>query len=301
MPALTYHHVDVFTEQPFGGNQLAVFTDGRGLTAEMMQQIAKEMNFSETTFVLPPKDPQNDFWVRIFTPAAEMPMAGHPTVGTAFVLRQTKLIPINREIVRFEEGVGVIPIQFHTRPDNTVLIEMSQPLPSFGDVFQNRAAVAEMLSIERAHLHPSYPIQVVSCGVPFLYVPIKDMETMRRLSLQTDVWRKLMHGWKVNGIFAFTMETKHASSTVHSRMFAPNLGVPEDPATGAASGPLGCYLVQNGIVSIADSIPIISEQGYEMGRPSTIYITIDMQGSQISGVRVGGTSTYMGEGTLYIS
>lgn len=300
MPEFKYYHVDVFTDQPFGGNQLAVFTDGRGLTTDQMQHIAKEMNFSETTFVLPPKDPQNDFWVRIFTPAAEMPMAGHPTVGTGFVLRHIRMIPQNREMVRFEEGVGVIPVSFEPRADGTVLIEMRQPLPTFGDVFENRAAVAEMLSIERSTLHPTYPLQVVSCGVPFLFVPIKDMTTMQQLDLQTETWRKLMRGWDVRGLFAFSTETKHASSTVHSRMFAPDLGVPEDPATGAASGPLGCYLVQHGIVNAADTVSIISEQGYEMGRPSIIYITIKMQGGTISGVRIGGTTVYMGEGVLQV-
>ncbi len=302
MRKLRYHLVDVFTDRPFGGNQLAVFINGRGLPASLMQQIAKELNFSETTFVLPPQNPDNDFWVRIFTPAVEMPMAGHPTVGTAFVLVLEQLIKASGEetTVLFEEGVGVIPVRLHLENDLPTLIKMTQPLPEFGPEFTDRAAMAEMLSIDLAGIAPSYPLQVVSCGVPFLFVLLRDLTTIHQVKLRLDVWERQLKDFTTPHLFVFTQETELEKSAVHCRMFAPALGIAEDPATGVASGPLGCYLVKCGLIPYQKRVSLISEQGFEVGRPSFIHIEIERDGDQITGVVVGGQCVYMGEGFIQL-
>lgn len=302
MRKLYYQLVDVFTHQAFGGNPLAVFTNGRDLSAALMQQLAKELNLSETTFVLPPKDPQNDFWVRIFTPAVEMPMAGHPTVGTAFVLAQERLIEAaeDESVVRFEEGVGVIPVTLKWVDGRPAMIKMGQPLPQFGPEFPDRAAIAAMVGLDLADLDPQAPLEAVSCGVPFLFVPLKNLEAIRRASLRQELWQKTLKDFAAPHVFVFTMETESEGSTVHSRMFAPALGIPEDPATGAASGPLGCYLVKHQFVARQARVSILSEQGFEIGRPSFIHVEIEQQAGQITGVSVGGQCVAMGQGYIQI-
>lgn len=304
MRKLRYHLVDVFTNRPFGGNQLAVFTNGRGLPAELMQNIARELNLSETTFVLPPKDASNDFWVRIFTPATELPIAGHPTVGTAFVLAHEQLIAVadNEQRLLFEEGVGVIPVTVSFKNDRPALITMTQPHPEFGSEFEDIAVMAQMLAIDSAGIDSRYPLQVVSCGAPFLFVPIKDLETIRQIKLRLDLWEKHLKTFEAPQVFVFTPETETKEATVHARMFAPALGIAEDPATGAASGPLGCYLVKHGLVpTINGQATILSEQGFEIKRPSFIHIEIQQQeDGQITGVNIKGECVHIGEGFIQL-
>lgn len=300
MRQLHYHLVDVFTDRPFGGNQLAVFTDAKDLNTEMMQNIACELNLSETTFILPPEDPKARFRVRIFTPAEELPFAGHPTIGTGFVLQHLGMIPPDGSVI-FEETVGLINVTFN----NDGRITMTQPTPEFGEVFADRQIIADMLSIAADCLAEELPIQVVSSGVPFLYIPIADLKSMRKIKLRIDLWEKLLKGWITSNVFVFTMETEQADATVHSRMFAPTMGIGEDPATGSASGPLGAYLVKYGLVSpLNGRVSIISEQGIEMGRPSKIYIDLQMNGDGSGDsfrlVQVGGYAQYMGAGYLQI-
>jgi trans-2,3-dihydro-3-hydroxyanthranilate isomerase len=304
MRRLHYHLVDVFTDRAFGGNPLAVVTNGRGVSDETMQAIAKEFNLSETTFVLPPDDPRHDWRVRIFTPAHELPMAGHPTVGTAFVLAREHLIPrAGRESnILFEEGVGPVPVRVEFEDAEPSFAEMSQPLPRFGPrLDEDRQAVARMLSLEESDLEPGLPVEVVSCGVPFLYVPLRSLDAAHRARPRVDLIERVAneHGVPPE-VFVFTREVEHAGSTVHSRMFAPGMGITEDPATGAASGPLGCYLVRYGLVPGDPAAEIVSEQGIEMGRPSYIRIRIERQGDDLTAVRVGGQCHFMGEGFIEI-
>src|SRR5438045_2609815 len=248
MNSRVYHLVDVFTDRAFGGNPLAVFLDGKGMSDGLMQAIAKEFNLSETTFVLPPQNPGNDFRVRIFTPAEELPMAGHPTVGTTFVLTRAGLVRpgTGRTTITLEEGVGPIPVAIDWKNSKPSFIEMQQPLPEFGSPIENRTAIAEMLSLEPEAIRDDLPIQVVSCGVPFLFVPVKTLEAIRRIRFRVDVAER----GKVpaRNTFVFTMETEFPGSGVHSRMLAPLLGISEDPATGSANGPLGCYVVRHKIL-----------------------------------------------------
>ncbi|MFL6255132.1 MAG: PhzF family phenazine biosynthesis protein [Pyrinomonadaceae bacterium] len=303
MRRLHYHLVDVFTDRAFGGNPLAVVTNGRGVRVETMQAIAKEFNLSETTFVLPPDDPRHDWRVRIFTPGSELPMAGHPTIGTTFVLAREHLIPRGEresEIV-LEEGIGPVPVRVEFEGGEPVFAEMSQPLPKFGPRLNDVSAVAAMLSLDAEEIDERLPLEVISCGVPFLYVPLRSLDAARRARPRVDLIERVAseHGLPPE-VFVFTREVEGAGSTVHSRMFAPGMGITEDPATGAASGPLGCYLVSYGLVEGERAAEIVSEQGLEMGRPSYVRIRIERQGEEITAVRVGGQCHFMGEGFIEI-
>ena len=303
MRRLHYHRINVFTDHAFGGNPLAVFTNGRGVSTETMQAIAKEFNLAEMTFVVPPDDPRHDWRVRIFTPIKELPMAGHPTVGTAFVLAREHLIePAGGETtVTLEEGIGPIPVRIEFRDGSPFYAEMSQPLPTFGPRLGDcRADVAEALSLTIEDLAPDLPVEAVSCGVPILLVPLNSLDAARRARPRADVIERLLRGVAPTEVFVFTREVEHESSTVHSRFFAPFFGIPEDPATGAASGPLGAYLVHYGLVPRETVSEIVSEQGIEMGRPSVITVRIESHGNEITAVKVGGRCHFAGEGFMEV-
>ncbi len=297
MQDLTYHLVDVFTNEPFGGNQLAVFTNPPELSSETMQAIAKELNLSESTFVYPPRDQNNDFHVRIFTPAQELPMAGHPTVGTGFVLAKLGMLGTmdSQKVIVLEEGVGPIQVTINVDSEgNPTIIQMRQPLPQFGDIL-DRQLMADLFTLSIDDISPNSPAQVVTTGTPFLFVPIQSLEAIGKIKVRLDIWEEHLKGTLAEKLFVFTPETQYETSTVHSRMFAPSLGIREDPATGSASGPLGAYLIKYGIVP---SGHIISEQGFEMGRPSFITIDIGFDGINFTDVVIGGETVYMGKGAL---
>ncbi len=302
MRKLNFHLVDVFTDRPFGGNQLAVFTNAEGLEPEMMQALAKEMNLSESVFVVPATTPGCHFRLRIFTPAMELPMAGHPTVGTAFVLALAGMFePASaKEILRLQEGVGPIEVRLDLdaagRPG---AIWMSQPLPQFGPVFTNRDAIAELLSVDLEDLEPDLPLETVSCGVPFLMVPLKSLKAIRNVKVRLEIWERVLQHSEAPHIFTFCHQVENQGSTVHSRMFAPAMGIAEDAATGGASGPLGCYLVRYGF-GVAGVSRFVSEQGIELGRPSFINIEISSEDGNIASVQVGGHCYYMGQGQLIL-
>ena len=298
---LNYHLLDVFTDRQFGGNQLAVFPDPpQDLPTVAMQNIAKELNLSETTFVFPPLDPAHDYRLRIFTPAAELPMAGHPTVGAAFALARLGAIGVSageRTIV-FEEGVGPIAVTIHADDrGNPTEVWMRQPIPQFLDVYENRTAITEILSLTPADLRADVPIQVVSSGLPFLYIVLNSLHAIQRIRFQHDKWMDQLAGTNAENVFVTTTETVYEKSTVHSRMFAPGLGIAEDPATGSASGPLGAFLLKHGLVQSGD---MISEQGFEMGRPSFVRIKVTWDRIVFTHVAIGGECAYVGYGTLII-
>lgn len=298
---LHYHLLDVFSDRQFGGNQLAVFAQPPpDLPAALMQQIAKELNLSETTFVLPSTHPGCDFRLRIFTPAAELPMAGHPTVGSAYLLARLGALGgvAGETTVVFEEGVG--PISVTIRADDRgdpADVWMQQPIPRFLDIIEDRASIAEMLSLTAADLQADVPIQILSSGLPFLFVVLNSLDAARRTRLRLDQWAETLAGTEAENIFVTTTETVCDSSTAHSRMFAPALGIAEDPATGSASGPLGVYLLRYGLAQSGD---LISEQGFEIGRPSFIRIKVSRDSAGSCQVAVGGRCAYVGNGTLVV-
>jgi trans-2,3-dihydro-3-hydroxyanthranilate isomerase len=298
---LHYHLVDVFTNRQFGGNQLAVFPDPPAdLPAKIMQRIAAELNLSETTFVFPPADGANDYRLRIFTPAAELPMAGHPTIGSAYVLARLGALgrlTVEKTIV-FEEGVGPIPVSICADGGgNPTEVWMRQPIPQFLDIYEQRWRLAEMLSLATADIRDDVPAQVVSSGLPFLLITLDSLDAMKRIRFRADTWATHLAGTNAENVFVTTLETVNDDATAHSRMFAPALGISEDPATGSASGPLGAYLLKYGLAQASD---MVSEQGIEMGRPSFIRIQVEASGDSFSGISVGGECAYIGYGTLVI-
>ncbi|WP_257351532.1 PhzF family phenazine biosynthesis protein [Pseudalkalibacillus decolorationis] len=303
MNTLNYSLLDVFTKTPFGGNQLAVFQPNKVLPTETMQKIARELNLSESVFIYPADDSNHEKRLRIFTPHVELPMAGHPTIGAAYLLADQGIVETKEgenEWI-FEEGVGDVPVTVHKENSEITKVEMQQPTPLFGDQFSNIEAVTELLSLSINELDTSLPIQTVSSGVPFLYIPIRSLSAIQNIHFRADIWEKYFSGNpNTKHIFTFTTETEHQESTVHSRMFAPAMGISEDPATGAASGPLGAYLVENGVVSPNDndSYLIKSEQGLELGRPSYIDISIRKDGNGFKKVKIGGNSVIIGSGQL---
>lgn len=297
MKRLHYHLVDVFTDRAFGGNPLAVFLDGSAVPDELMQPIAKELNLSETTFVLPPNEKKHDCRVRIFTPRSELPMAGHPTVGTAFVL--TREAVFNKPELIFEEGVGPVPVTIERRDGAPGFIEMRQPLPEFGPCLEDVPGIAEMLSLERGAIR-DLPLEVVSCGNPFFFVPLDSLQSIRRVRFRADLAERVLKGAGATGVFLFTTEIEFPGSHVHGRLFAPGEGILEDPATGSAAGPLGCYLLRYGVMPSSGELRCVLEQGIEMGRPSFLHIMIKHEGEEIREVRVGGNCHYMGGGYFEI-
>ena len=303
MRSYRFLQYDVFTDRLFGGNQLAVFLDGRGLATDTMQAIAKEMNFSETTFVLPAETTGTDARVRIFTPGAELPMAGHPTIGTTFALARTGVVASGRAQIVLGLGIGPTPVALTWKNEDLVFAWMTQPNPTFGEPLADREAVASALSISSAAITGTgRPVQVVSCGNPFLFVPLTARRAVDNASVNAPVLERVLREASppAHGVFLFSSEPGPDRATVYSRMFAPDFGVMEDPATGSASGPLGCYLVRHQIVPPDRAGSILSLQGVKMGRPSHVHVSIGSAGGAITSVRVGGEAVLAGEGTLYV-
>ncbi len=304
MRSYRYLHLDVFTRHLFGGNQLAVFPDGRGLSSTTMQAIAKEMNFSETTFVLPAEESGTDIRVRIFTPGEELPMAGHPTIGTAFALARTGVLAPERPSATFGLGVGPTHVDLAWRGDALTFVWMTQLLPTIAGPISDRGAIAAALRLQARDITPGLPVQIISCGVPYLVVPLRTRHAVDAALLDVhaydSVTRELGLADHV-GVLVFTTEEGDDEATAYSRMFGrPSIGIVEDPATGSAAGPLGCYLVLHRMVSEDRSAALLSRQGVRMGRPSDIHIAIQAEGGDITGVRVGGEAVLAGEGTLYV-
>ena len=292
---LAFVQVDVFAERVFRGNPLAVVLDGRGLDDGEMQAIAREMNLSETTFVLPATRPDCAARVRIFTPASEIPFAGHPTVGTAWVL--ATLGRLGGVVhAALEEGAGPVPVQLEGDPARPMFVWMRQRDAEFGPELADRAGVAAALGLAEGDLQDGAPICVGSTGRPFLYVPLRDRPAVDRATLDVPAMRRAA-GEPLPGVFVFAAEKGGA----YSRMFAPHTSrIPEDPATGAASGPLGAYLVQHGLAGGDGALRLVSEQGTQMGRQSFVHIRLRRDGARVTDIAVGGSVVPVLEGRLTI-
>ncbi len=316
MPSLHYLHLDVFTDRLFGGNQLAVYLDPPGdLPAETMQAIAREMAFSETTFVFPPGAAHGaaellDFQVRIFTPASELPMAGHPTIGTAFALADAGRIRPGATRSVFLEGIGPVPLDLEWEEERLSFAWMTQPRPRFGPAVDAVEKFAEATSLRPEDLCPQgWPIEQVSCGVPFVIVPVASRAALDRARSDAGAHTRAFSaaGLPEGPVYLFTLEPGPDGADVYTRMFAPEIGIAEDAATGSAAGPLGAYLVQHGLADPSRTIRNL--QGVKMGRPSWLSIQPVLQGPdapprsvprEISAMRVGGQAVLAGEGTLVL-
>jgi len=298
-----YLHLDVFTNEKFGGNQLAVFPDAQGLSTETMQAIAREMNFSETTFILPAERPDTNIRMRIFTPGREMPMAGHPTVGSTFALALDGVIPAGQRRWVFGLNIGPTPVDIDWIADRPIFAWMTQQRPVFGSVVTDVDAAAMAVGADAAAIRDTgLPVQEVSCGVPFVFIPLSTRAAVDAAAPNLPAFDTLCEAAGVgnHAMFIFSREPGDEGATVYSRMFAPGLGVFEDPATGAASGPLGCYMVKHGVVPPGQAGRILSLQGVKMGRPSRVHIAIGLDDGEITRVQVGGEAVLVGEGYLEV-
>ena len=314
MRTYRYLHYDVFTDAPFEGNQLAVFPEPAGLSTEEMQTITREMNFSECTFIFPPDLPQVtsgtppqagakpiDVRMRIFTPGEELPMAGHPTIGSTFALVREGVIKPGQDGFVFGLGVGPTPVSLEWKGATLDFAWMTQKNPVFGAVVKDRAGFARAIGVADGDLATA-PIQVVSCGVPFLFAALASRRAVDGVSIDRHAFAAACKkaGFEETPLFLFMADHSGSSGgeAVYSRMLAPGFGITEDPATGSASGPLGCYLFKYHLVPRDTLSHIVSLQGVRMLRPSRIHISIDATGEEITRVRVGGRSVWVGEGTL---
>jgi len=305
MKEYRFIQVDVFTDRPFGGNPLAVFPEAEGLTTEEMQRLAREMNLSESTFVLSPQAPEADFKVRIFTPAKELPFAGHPVVGTHWVLAHLGRVDLHEPVtqVRFELGVGVLPADLHVANGRVERVVMTQDRPTFHAVLEDVTDLAAGLGlVPEAITETGLPVQVVSTGVPQMMVPVRSLAEVQALhpgQLNVAALNRACRAVGTECVLVFAFETERPEATVHVRMFAPLLGVPEDPATGSANGALGAYLVHQRAMPLTEpTTHILSEQGAEIDRPSTLYVEVDHKDKETTAVRVGGQVAPVAEGVV---
>ena len=255
--------VDVFTARPFAGNQLAVVLSADGISGETMQSVAREMNFSETTFVLPSEKNEHAARVRIFTPATELPFAGHPTVGTAWVLWKEGLVKDAGDFT-LEEKVGPVAVRLQ-RDGGRELIWMMHPTVSFDETIEDRRMVASALGLTEADLVPNVPAQVASTGNPFLFVALRDKRAVDAATSDAARLSRIFDGREPRAVFMFAVD---GPGKLYSRMFAPHLlGISEDAATGSGAGPLGAFTVKYGLVPRAGSVTLVNEQGTRSGPP----------------------------------
>jgi trans-2,3-dihydro-3-hydroxyanthranilate isomerase len=280
--------VDVFAEQPYAGNQLAVFRNAAGLSDEQMQTLAREMNFSETTFILSDTPRDGGYDVRIFTVDEELPFAGHPTLGTAYVIRRD-IASANQIVLNLK--VGQIPVDF--MPDG--LIWMQQKPPTFGQIYEPEQ-VAPLIGVNADDIDTRFPVQIVSTGVPFPIIPLKTREAVVRARLNNGLY----HEWRTetgrDKVFLFCAEPYDAENHLNARMF---WGSGEDPATGSANGCLAGYLVKHRYFG-TDSVSVRVEQGYEIKRKSVLYLRAapNTDDPNVIDVRVGGRVQDMASGRL---
>jgi len=296
-----FHTLDVFSDRPFGGNQLAVFPDAAAIPEHLFQSIAREFNLSETVFVLPPRRPDAARRLRIFTPGRELPFAGHPTVGSAALLVELGLVPAPEGTAAFvlEEEVGPVPVTVRRQPGVATFAQFtSARVPEIGPPPPDRAALARMLGIAPEDLSPppEQP-QGLSVGSPFLFVPVRDRSVLARLRLNLAEWERTVAGYWATEVFVFCRDPERAGSDLRARMFAPALGITEDPATGSAAAALARYLADRS-GSRDGSLRWLLEQGFEMGRPCLLQIGCDLKDGVVQAARVGGHSVRMTEGVL---
>jgi trans-2,3-dihydro-3-hydroxyanthranilate isomerase len=295
--------VDVFTSNPFEGNQLAVFHEAEAIPQALRGVLAREMNFPESTFVGGPARDGTDICLRIFTPEEELPMAGHPTIGTTFALAELGRLRAPMAAVTFDCRIGPIPVELRWSPDGRLEFAwMQQPAPVFGAPLAGdlRPAFARALNLDAGDLLPP-PAQTVSSGVPFFFAALADEAAVDRAAADRAALAAVFARAgeeRPRPVFVFAMSPRDGVSC-YSRMFAPEFGIPEDPATGGASGPLGCYLLRHGLVAAAAARALVSLQGVKMQRPSRIHISIDTApDGAIQRVRVGGQAVVVGDGVM---
>lgn len=289
-----FYIVDVFAERKYEGNQLAIVRNAGALSDTQMQQVAREMNYSETTFILSDKERDGGYDVRIFTPGAEVPFAGHPTLGTAYVIQQV-IIGEFVESVSLNLKVGQIPVRFHRTNGGAEILWMKPIEPMFGQIFE-LDEIVPFLTVCREDIDDKFPIQHVSVGVDFVFVPLKTLDAVRRAGVIKNRLFDWIKDKQAKTIFVFCPQTYGPANHMNVRFFADYYGVSEDPATGSANACLAGYLVKHRYFG-TDRIDIRVEQGHEVGRPSLLYLRADETDGHID-VSVGGKVVIVAEGQL---
>jgi len=285
MQAGSFFIVDVFAQRRFQGNQLAVVMAWPGLADREMQRIAQEMNYSETTFIISAEAGKAGFPVRIFTPKREVPFAGHPTLGTAYIIARHVLSqPVSR--VTLDLIVGPISVTIPPQEGKPEVMWMRQAAPRFGEVL-DPGLIAESLNLDKRDLVENLPVQEVSTGLPFIIAGLKSLDAIRRAAVDKAKYFRLVEKIEAKAILIFCQETYLAENDLNVRMFADYYGVPEDPATGSANGCLAAYLVKHRVLGHA-RVDVRVEQGHEIGRPSLLLLKAQEEDGGIE-VNVGGT------------
>ena len=301
---LTFHTLDVFTETRFGGNPLAVVREAGALTSEQMQTIARELNLSETVFVLPPEKPAHSARMRIFTPNKELPFAGHPTVGTAALLAELRTEGLTGDqdaLVVLEQNTGTLRVGVRMRPGHASYAEFDAPrLPEEAGILPpiDKLAAAVSLIPSEIGFENHRPV-CFAAGNAFAFIPVASLEAMARAQVDQVHWAQTLREQGLVGAYLYTRQCELQASSFHARMFAPDLGIPEDPATGSAAVCLAGVIHQFDRLPDGDYKRII-EQGYEMQRPSLMTLSIAVQGGKLSNVRIGGHCVRVAEGTLEV-
>lgn len=302
-PSYRYYLLDVFTDEIFGGNQLAVFLDADGVPDEVMPRIARELNLSETVFVLPSTVKDATFRMRIFTPASELPFAGHPTVGTACLLAMLDRVPLSdgTGALVLEQLAGPVPVTIRARAGRPIFAQLTaaQPLVC-RDTDLSRVQLAAMLDLAPEDILSDAKVGPIaaSTGTPFLFIPLRDRQALARCRLNLADWsRHLASAWAQH-VFVYAFDAEREGSELRARMFAPALGIPEDPATGGAAAALAGVLALR--AGRDGHFQWRLEQGFEMGRPSIIEMEAQVFDGHVTAARVGGTSVLAGEGVLHV-
>ena len=292
MKNLSFYIVDVFAVGKYTGNQLAVFTDAGTLSDGEMQKLAKEINYSETTFVTSTELRNGGYDVRIFTPEKELPFAGHPTLGTAYIIQQT-IIKQVVETVNLNLKVGQIPVTWHNMNELGEVLWMRQNSPTFHQIL-DASALTPVLSLDLDDIDERFPIQEVSTGIPFIIVPLKNQAALKRIRVNRDKYFELVKTTQSQEILVFCPETYAPENQFSVRVFAEYLGIPEDPATGSANGCLAGYLVEYAYLG-EQFFDVRVEQGYEIGRPSLLLLKAEKNNDTIE-VSVGGKVVMVAKG-----
>lgn len=300
--ALKFYTLDVFTDRRFGGNPLAVVLGADDLTDTEMQAIAREFNLSETVFVQASERPAHSAKARIFTPKSEIAFAGHPTIGTAILLAELTTTAHNGEkdaLIVLEQGIGTVRVGARLRAASAAFAEFDAPkLPEAAGVLPPHDVLASGLGLIPSEVgFENHAPLCYAAGHTFAFVPVASLEAIRRARINGPHWERAFEQQGISGVYLYTRQCEHTSASFHARMFAPQVGIPEDPATGAAAIGLA------GVIHHFDRLPDgthkrVLEQGYEMGRPSRIALTLMVNGGKLATVRIGGSAVRVCEGTL---
>jgi trans-2,3-dihydro-3-hydroxyanthranilate isomerase len=300
MKSYKFFQVDVFTETAFAGNPLAVIPEPEGLSENLMQKIAREMHLSETSFVFPPEGPEADFRLRIFTPTHEIPFAGHPVIGTAHILSTEGYFEFEagKPLLCFELGIGKIEVTKGSFSGSEECLTMRQPLPKFADYGGDRKQIVELLGLSSSsELAEDLPLKVISTGSPFLMIPLRSEESLKRVKVNLSVLEKVSVVAGTTAVAPFVANHPGVGE-VTTRVFAPFFGVPEDPATGSAAGCFGSYMITVLGPGKSKTREFIINQGAQLGRPSRIFVRMELEGKNIVGVLVAGSVVKVAEGVL---